>query len=221
MSPPGYPIVLGLEGVPCLVVGGGPVAYRKIGALLEAGALVTVTAPAVIEEIAALDVTIRSRRYIDGDLDGYRIAVAATGDPAVDGAIFAEGEAKGVLVNAADDPAHCRFTLPAVIRRGVIAIAVSSDGVSPALSTWLRNRIDLAVPPALDELVVLVAQARSAIRDAGVATTGLEWESLIDTLALAIPADPERAQDLLDAFVSNALARDDEGGCDLGGTVNG
>jgi siroheme synthase-like protein len=220
MTPPGYPIVLRLEGVACLVVGGGPIALRKIRSLLEAGAVVTVIAPGVIDAIGALGVEIVLRRYAHGDLDGFRIAVAATGDPAVDGAVFAEGEAEGVLVNAADDPAHCRFTLPAVIRRGAMTIAVSSDGASPALSTWLRDRIGSAIPQALGELVVLLAEARSTIRAGGVATERLDWQRLIDDLVPVALVDRRAARGLLEAFISEALAGAGRAEGELGGTVN-
>jgi precorrin-2 dehydrogenase/sirohydrochlorin ferrochelatase len=202
VPPSGYPILLSLAGRSCVVVGGGHIALRKIATLLDAGAHVTVIAPDVREEIRALEVTIKVRRYRAGDLAGSRIAISATGDPDVDAAVFADGEREGVLVNVADDPSHCAFTLPAVTRRGSVSVAVATDGVSPALATWLRDRMAEALPDKLEVLVDLVSEARSAIRAAGVGTEGLEWHALITTLAAAIDTAPETATTTLDAFVA-------------------
>lgn len=103
---PLYPINLRVDGQPCLVVGGGPVASRKVDGLLAARALVTVVAPHIVEAIASRpEVRRKRRRYQPGEVAGYRLAIAATGEAAVDAQVYADGEAQGVLVNSADDPA--------------------------------------------------------------------------------------------------------------------
>ena len=138
---PLYPINLRLQGRRCLVVGGGTVALSKVLGLLEAGADVTVVAPEINDEIASLEgVVVQRRTYRHGDLDGYRIAIAATGDLEVNRAVFLEGEATGVWVNAADDPENCTFTLPGRIRRGPLLVTFATGGNSPALASWLRRR---------------------------------------------------------------------------------
>jgi siroheme synthase-like protein len=125
----GYPVDLVVAGRPVLVVGGGRVALGKVRGLLEAGARVTVVAPEVVDELAALDgVRIERRRYERGEVAGYRLAFTATGDAAVDQAVFDDGEAAGVWVNSADDPARCSFTLPARLRRGDLLVTVSTAG---------------------------------------------------------------------------------------------
>jgi siroheme synthase-like protein len=220
VTPADYPIVLSLEGRSCLVVGGGPVALRKVVGLVAAGAAVTVVAPQVIDDIAALGVAVERRRYRRGDLAGRFVAIAATGDPEVDGAVSADGAAAGVLINVADDPARCVFTLPALARRGPVVVAVSTGGVSPALATWLRNRIADALPDGLDELVALIGNARSRVRGAGTGTEGLKWHELIDTVAGALERRDGTAEAAVDAFVAAASGRRGIDPPDRGGTVS-
>jgi len=99
-----FPVSLEVAGRRCVVFGSGPVARARAEALLDAGAAVTAVA----------------RPHEDGDLAGAFLAVAATGDAAETARIFAEAEREGVLLNAVDDPAHCHFAVPAVLRRGVL-----------------------------------------------------------------------------------------------------
>ena len=122
---PQYPVSLVLEGRPVLVVGGGRVAARKVDGLLACGAQVHVVAPRVADELKQRHgVTVEERPYRDGDVAGYRLVVSATDDAAVNRAVHDEAEAAGVWVNSADDPANCTFTLPSVLRRGPITVAV-------------------------------------------------------------------------------------------------
>jgi siroheme synthase-like protein len=201
-------------------VGGGRVALGKVDGLLRAGADVTVVAPDVIGEIAALDITLERRRYRSGDIAGRFIAIAATGDPAVDGAISSDGERAGVLVNVADNPARCAFTLPAVTRRGPVVVAVSTGGASPALATWLRNRLDRALPPDLDELIERIADARARIRRAGTATEGLAWHDLLDTVADGLARRDGTAEATIDTFVDAATGGRVADRADHRGTVS-
>ena len=116
-----YPVFLDLTDRPCLVVGGGPVAEGKVEGLLAAGARVTVVSPAVTARLAAWAAAgrlqHRSRAYRAGDLVGHQVAFVGTDDPGVSGAVADEGRARGIWVNAADEPARCDFILPSVIRR--------------------------------------------------------------------------------------------------------
>ena len=132
-SPSGqYPVNLMVEGRRCLVVGGGEVARRKVEGLLAAGAVVTVVAPEVDERIRRLPgVSVEEREYRQGDVAGYRLVIAATDAPGVNGAVFADGEAAGIWVNGADDPEHCSFTLPAVVRRGPSPSPSPPGGAAP------------------------------------------------------------------------------------------
>jgi precorrin-2 dehydrogenase / sirohydrochlorin ferrochelatase len=176
----GYPVNLVLEGRPVLVVGGGRVATGKVRRLVESGAVVTVVAPEVAPEIEAMGVSVERRRYVAGEVAGYRLAVTATGTE-VDAQVFADGEAAGVWVNAADDPAHCAFTLPAVARRGAIQVAVSTGGRSPAMASWLRARFEAELEPALETLLQILHEHREALRSNGTPTEGLAWREALDS----------------------------------------
>ena len=177
----GYPVVLDLHGVPVLVVGAGPVAVRKIAGLVAAGADVRVVAPEIDEQLDRQGVVeVRERVYEPDDLDGVRLVVTATGVEAVDAAVAADARARGIWVNAADQPADCDFILPAIARQGPVSVAVSTDGKSPALAARLRDRIASLLTPALATLAEDLAAERSAIRSAGGSTEDREWSARID-----------------------------------------
>ncbi len=176
---PVYPASLVLEGRPCLVVGGGRIAARKVEGLLAAGADVTVVAPSIVDAIRSLPVRREQRPYRRGEAGGYRLVITATGVAAVDRTVFADAERSGVFVNAADDPDACSFLVPAIVRRGPVTIAVSTGGVSPALAAWLKARVAEAVGPDVETLAALLGRARSSLRRRGVSTEGLDWASLI------------------------------------------
>jgi precorrin-2 dehydrogenase len=184
-----YPVVLRLEGKRCLVVGGGAVAHRKVEGLLAAGASVRVVAPSVVPELSALDgVEVERRPYAAGDLAGCWLAVAATDDTAVQQAVFDDGEVAGVWVNAADDPERCSCFLPAVHRRPPVLVAVSTEGTSPALAAWLRDRLAAALPERLEELASALAAQRRELQAAGVATEAVDWGARIRALLAELGA---------------------------------
>ncbi|HVN51040.1 MAG TPA: bifunctional precorrin-2 dehydrogenase/sirohydrochlorin ferrochelatase, partial [Acidimicrobiales bacterium] len=179
---PLFPVHLRLTGRRCLVVGGGRVAARKVHNLVECGALVTVVAPEVAEELEALPGVVCERRsYRSGEVAGFRFVVAATGDPDVDGEVFRDGESAGVWVNAADDPEHCSAVLPAVTRRGPIVATFSTSGRSPAMASWLRRRYEDELGPEHLVLLDLLAEQRDRLRGEGRPTEGLDWQEALDS----------------------------------------
>jgi precorrin-2 dehydrogenase/sirohydrochlorin ferrochelatase len=141
-----YLVNLVLEGRRALVVGGGEVALRKVGDLLAAKAAVSVVA---IEACAGMRSLIESgrvtgwlRAYRKTDLDGAFLVVAATNDKGVNEWIHQDALALGVLVNVVDDPPLCTFTVPATVHRGLLTVAVATDGNCPALAGILREELD-------------------------------------------------------------------------------
>jgi siroheme synthase-like protein len=178
-----YPVSLDLSDRPCLVVGAGAVAARKVRGLLACGARVTVIAPELDEEMTVLTSqldALERRVFQTGDIAGFRLVITATGDPAVDGTVAAEADAAGVWVNSADDPAHCSFILPAVYRDGAVSIAVSTGGLSPALASWLRSRLAASSGSGLDALARLLNEARQQLRAEGRPSDSVDWALLLD-----------------------------------------
>ncbi|MEC8999722.1 MAG: bifunctional precorrin-2 dehydrogenase/sirohydrochlorin ferrochelatase [Actinomycetota bacterium] len=176
-----YPVNLDLAGRRALVVGGGTVAARKVHGLLAAGADVTVVAPEVVDEIADNHrVRWHQRPYRRGEVAFYRLAISATGDPAVDGQVYWDAEAADVWLNSADDPQHCSFTLPAVTSRNDLQVTVSTNGRSPAVAAWLRRTIDAAVGPEHATVVSLAAEVRAELRAATGTSESPGWVDALD-----------------------------------------
>jgi precorrin-2 dehydrogenase / sirohydrochlorin ferrochelatase len=164
--------------VPVLVVGGGMIAARKVRGLLDAGATVTVIAPSIVDELRA--VPHHERAYAAGDLDGRRLAIVATDDPTVNARVAADATAAGIWVNAADDPANCTFILPAIARRHPLTVAVSSGGASPAMASFVRERIAAEVlTERLAEVAVGIAAERAEVQAKGGSTEDVDWRTAI------------------------------------------
>jgi siroheme synthase-like protein len=144
----GFPVSLEVAGRHCVVFGSGPVARARATALLDAGASVMVIA----------------RPYEEGDLAGAFLAVAATGDAAETARIFAEADREGVLLNAVDDPAHCHFAVPAVLRRGDLTVTVSTGGRAPGYARRLRDELSRTVGAEYGTLVDLIGEVRAELR---------------------------------------------------------
>jgi siroheme synthase-like protein len=203
-----YPVNLIVENRSCLVVGGGALAVAKIEGLLACGARVHVVAPDVGADVRALSppVTYEARPYREGDAKSHWLVVAATGRPDVNRAVFADCEAAGVWVNAADDPDHCSVTLPSVMRRGALTIAVSTSGRSPALSSWLRSQFEVDFGPEYETLLELLSTERDAIRSTGRSTEGLDWRSALDSGMLDLIREGQlvKARERLQACLSSS-----------------
>jgi precorrin-2 dehydrogenase / sirohydrochlorin ferrochelatase len=179
-----YPIFLSLSGRRCVVVGGGPVAERKIEGLLEAGASVTVVSPALTTKLKTLvkEKKVRHfmRDYRKGDLSGYRLALVATDDGQVNRAVYEEAQELDVFINSADDPAHCDFILPSVLRRGELQVAVASGGSSPALSRMIREELEKYFTEDYAALSELVAEVRRELKENNVSVDSEAWRRALD-----------------------------------------
>lgn len=205
-EPPAYPVNLVVEGRRCLVVGGGRIAARKVQGLLACGAEVHVVAPRIDAAVRALPVSCEERPYRRGEVAGYRLVIAATDDHDVNAAVYEDGEAAGVWVNAADDPRSCSFTLPSVVRRGALTVAVSTGGRTPALAAWLRSRLEVELGPEYEVLVDLLAAEREALREQGRSTEGLAWQKALesDMLTLIKAGQVQQARERLQACLSSS-----------------
>jgi precorrin-2 dehydrogenase / sirohydrochlorin ferrochelatase len=162
-----FPIFLKLTARPCVVIGAGHLAESKIESLQAAAAQITVIAPQasnrILDWAASGEIQYHQRLYRQGDLTGNFLVVAATNDPAVNRAVFAEATEKDILCNAVDDPPFCDFYFPSVVRRGDLQIAISTAGASPALAQQLRKELNAQLPLDLGDWLTDLGNLRREV----------------------------------------------------------
>ena len=154
-----FPVFLKLAGRRVLVVGGGPIAVGKLRALIDAEADVTVVAPDIVDAIVGMPVRVVRRGFRPEDLDGVWYVVAAA-PPEVNREVSAEANARGIFVNAVDDLENASAYAGAVLQRGGVTIAVSTDGEAPALAGLLREALETVLPEELEEWMTCARAAR-------------------------------------------------------------
>lgn len=204
-----YPLFLELAGRACVVIGGGAVAERKVEGLLQVGASVTVVSPALS---ARLEEWVREgrirhvgRNYVVGDLAGSQLAFVATDDGQVNAAVAHEGRERGVWVNAADDPTHCDFILPSILRRGHLVIAVGTGGASPALSRAVREELEAYFTEDYAVLAEVAAEVRGELRRRKLSPGSETWQRALDADVRRLIASGRREEakaHLLDQLVA-------------------
>jgi len=162
------PIFLNIRGQPCLVVGGGDVAARKVELLLKAQASITVVAPKLCAALTTLSkagkLTHVAALFLDEHVGGQRVVIAATDDEAVNRVVAETAQRKNIPVNVVDRPELCTFIMPAIIDRSPVVVAVSSGGASPVLARLLRARLESLVPAAYGRLATLVSSFRDKVK---------------------------------------------------------
>jgi uroporphyrin-III C-methyltransferase/precorrin-2 dehydrogenase/sirohydrochlorin ferrochelatase len=218
-----YPVLLDLRGRRAVVVGGGAVAEAKVGPLVDAGATVTVVAPALTPGLALRaregGLAHLPRLYAAGDLEGAYLAIAATDDPEVNHAVHAEAESRGVLINVVDDPPYCGFILPSILRRGDLVVAVSTSGNAPALAVRIRERIERELGDEYARFLTLAGALRKPLAEQypDFQVRKRLWYRLVDSdvLALLRAGDERRALERIAEITGVSV----EGVCH-GGTEN-
>ena len=156
-----YPVFLRLDGLPVVVVGGGPIAASKLDGLLAAGARVTVVAPAICDAIRALPgVALIEAPFRPAHLDSARWVVAAA-PPDVNRAVANAAAERALFVNAVDDTRAATAYLGGVIRRGEVEIAISTSGLAPALAGLLREALEALLPVDLDRWIDTAIRTRA------------------------------------------------------------
>ena len=162
------PIFLNVRTQPCLVVGGGEVAARKVELLLKAQAKITLIAPDLCKVLTALHqigkFTHVAATFQADQIGGQRVVIAATDDEAVNRAVAAAAQGKNIPVNVVDRPELCTFIMPAIIDRSPVVVAVSSGGASPVLARLLRARLESLVPAGYGRLATLVGSFRNKVK---------------------------------------------------------
>ena len=164
-----FPISLKLQQQPCLIVGGGHIAYRKAVLLAKAGAALHVISPDIdanlLEIVEQSGGQYTKAAYSSGfALRDYRLVIAATDDKAVNQAVFEACEAENVLVNSVDDPPHCRFMVPAIIDRSPLVVSIATNGASPVLSRQIRTQLEASIPHGMGKLADFSGKWRAAVK---------------------------------------------------------
>jgi precorrin-2 dehydrogenase / sirohydrochlorin ferrochelatase len=193
-----YLVNLDVRERDALVVGAGDVAARKIAALLRAGARVRVIATHVGEAVAALArdgrLRVEQRAFTSGDAEGALVVIGATDDDGVNRQIAADAGMHGALVNVVDRPELCTFTVPAVVHRGDLTLAVSTEGRCPSLARAVRERLEHQYGPEWAEAVVRLGDLRGRLMRDGWAPSRIQ----------------AAVSELIEAGLVDAIARGDE-----------
>ncbi|MBD3298579.1 MAG: bifunctional precorrin-2 dehydrogenase/sirohydrochlorin ferrochelatase [candidate division Zixibacteria bacterium] len=188
------PISLTMNQRKCLVVGGGTVAVRKVDTLLDYDAVVTVIAPTIDEKLRFHAehnrITVEERPYQKGDVADFGLVIAASDDNTVNHQVFEDCRAAGVLVNVVDDPPHCDFIFPAVVRRECLTVAISTDGHAPFMAGHLKVILDGVFPSHWNELMRHAAEFRRMVQKRWAGNyarkqecyarfVGMDWKTLL------------------------------------------
>lgn len=208
-----FPISIHLEDKLVVVVGGGEIACRRIESLLKCGARIKVVSPEVLPRIVFLDqsgqLSLDKRPYRRGDVKGALVALTATDDREVNQLVWEDAQRYGVLLNTADEPALCDFIMPALVRRGDLTVAISTEGKSPALASNIRRRIDEMLGPEYGKLLDVLGHWRLRLRKR---FTDPVQRKVIqrrivdsDTLDLARDPDPEALERRLEEIVRDTV----------------
>lgn len=213
-----FPLFARLDSIPCLVVGGGQVAARKVRQLRKAGARVTVNAPELGDELAGLlasqAIKFHAGRFDAELVDRYQLIIAATDDAEVNRAVAAAAAIAQRFCNVVDDRELSSFIVPAIVDRNPLVIAVSSGGHAPVLATRLRQQIDTWLHPSLGRMAEFMGRWRPAVRQrfTTLDTRRRFWQSLLgsDTTRRVLAGDDAAADTAMHRELHNAAATEGE-----------
>ncbi len=183
-----YPIYLRLDGLLCVVVGGGRVAYRKIVNLFKNGAKLRVISKGTLPELSAFikenKIDYREGEFSDGDLNGSVLVVCATDSPEVNAMVYDSAVKRNLLVNIVDAPEKCNFIVPSVVKRGDLAISISTGGKSPALSKKIRKELDCQFGVEYARFLDIMGELRLEVIN-----SGLELDQRMNAFGAAVESD--------------------------------
>ena len=211
------PLALKLANQPCLVVGGGEVARRKIETLLAVDARIAVVARSVSAEVReqclSAGIPVHERAFQDDDVSGRLLVVAATGDATVNRAVQGACEQHRVLVNCVDDADHSTAQFPAIVNRGPVTVGVSTRGTSPTLARRLREQIEALLPASVGPLASYLGSRRDRVRNVlpDSRTRQRFWDDVLDSELVDLVAEgrleraDERLSQMLDVPVKSGI----------------
>lgn len=209
-----FPIYLDLSGKNCLVIGGGPVAERKVENLLEYEVNIKLVSPQVEKKIKewSLDgsITWLPREFENPDLDGIFMVFVATNDGSVNRRVVELCRQRGILANAVDDPPNCDFFIPSLIRHNSLVVAISTEGKSPLFARKLREELEKVITPEYGEYVEILGELRTRVKNdvPDIELRKKIFENLVnsDILNLLKAGEKEKARERIEQCMSSWLA---------------
>jgi len=179
------PIFINITNRPCVVIGGGEVASRKVTMLLKANAAITLYSPDICHELQALadtgKITYINANFEESQLAGACLVIAATDVAAVNIAVSIAAKAQNIPVNIVDSPELCTFTMASIVERSPIVIAISSEGTAPVLARYIRTKIETMLPAGYGRIAGIAGEFRDKVK-AKFATTQerrIFWEGVL------------------------------------------
>lgn len=211
------PIFVQITGRPCLVVGGGAIAARKVALVRKAGGDVTVVSPECCDELQALadkgDIKTLAEDYRDEHMDDCVLVIAATDNKEVNQRVSDLANEKKIPVNVVDNPGLCSFIMPSIIDRSPVQIAISTGGASPVLARLIRTKLEGSIPAAYGKLAALVEGFRDKVKKAlpDVEARRGFWEKILEgTVAeLVFSGHEDEARKMLDSAIDQQSADPD------------
>lgn len=196
-----YPMFVDLEGRRCLVVGGGPIATEKVEKLLDHGAAIRLISPELTAELAGMVAAgvigeYHERTYRPEDLEGCFLVIAATNLDPINRMVWQDAEARNMVCNVVDVPPLCNFIVPSIVRRGELALAISTGGASPVVAKHIRRQLDAMYGPEWEALVDLLRDVRDDLK----------------VRYLDMPSRRDAVQALMETDIVRMLADGDEQG---------
>jgi len=209
-----YPVFALIVDKPCLVVGGGAVGERKVLDLLEAGARVTVVSPeitTVLSDLAAKGkISHLSGDFQEEQVEGMALVIGATDDMAVNARVSAAAQARGIWVNIVDQPDLCTFIVPAQVRRGELALAISTGGASPALARKIREELERHFGPEYGPYLALLQAVRTRLLESrrGNPENAVLFKHLVDSplLPALSRGDKQEVRQILQGILGQILS---------------
>ena len=209
------PLFLDIKNKPCLIVGGGVIAERKVSILARAQASITIIAPDITSEIKRKlgeQITWLEKKFtvddLASDLSNYQIVIAATDDRKVNAEVAQLCRDKKILINTADDSKNCDFILPSIIDRSPVQIAVSTGGASPVLARMLRTKLENCTPASYGHLAKLIEDNRVRVKEkfSTIDQRRKFWEQVLQgpIAELVFANQSSAAQKLLDDAIQQA-----------------
>lgn len=206
-----FPIYLNLAAKKCLIVGGGKVAERKAENLLEYGADIMVVCPEAVNNIQNWSrqgfLTLVAREFQAEDLKDVFMVFLATDDREVNQQVVDLCRERGILINAVDDPPHCDFYVPALIRRQSLAVAISTEGKSPLFASRLRQELEEIITEEYGEFVELLGSQRDIVKEqvAGLEERKKVFAALVysDILELLKAGEKEKVRERITQCMSS------------------